>query len=187
MIDAFDSYIRSHIALFTVLLAIILSFVLEPESYIFIILICFGISLVNLLYKKLELKNTQFYMEYDTTTVDIELNTLIRECLDEYKAFNLYEGIKHIDDDEENKMKQEMINLVSSRLSDTLIKKLSIKYRKSAIMNIIAVRITIIVMNDVIETNNAISTRSDDAAIKTGITSNEQTSLLTDMMKNMNM
>ena len=99
MIDAFDSYIRSHIALFTVLLAIILSFVLEPESYIFIILICFGISLVNLLYKKLELKNTQFYMEYDTTTVDIELNTLIRECLDEYKAFNLYEGIKHIDDD----------------------------------------------------------------------------------------
>lgn len=85
-----------------------------------------------------------------------ELDNIISECIVEYLILNQYEGTKYLSSNDETKIKKEVANMISSRLSDTMIEKLSIKYNELSIYTIIASRINMIVMRYVIETNKNI-------------------------------
>lgn len=147
-----DAYSKNP--MYVTIVLIILAILFLPSVLEDIIFLGFFAIILVLIYKYLKFKEDQFYLNLDVSDVTIELDNFIKECLTEYIAFNNYQEVTYITSESEDKIKEELVNMVSSRLSDRLFKKLCIKYKESAVYDIIAVHIASIVMGYAIETNH---------------------------------
>lgn len=83
------------------------------------------------------------------------LNTIIQDAFTDYsiKTLIMYEG-QYINAEMEDEIRRGLVSLVSSRISNAAIDKLSLLYRPENIANIIGDKIYITVMNYVIAHNN---------------------------------
>lgn len=85
------------------------------------------------------------------------LNEFIDECFQEYRIKQLVpdrDGMpEYITDEREKEIRDELVKIVSSRLSPVLMERLSLYYRADHIGSVIADKIYLTVMNYVIETN----------------------------------
>lgn len=87
-------------------------------------------------------------------TVPEVLDLIIRESFDDYKLKSLYplnEG--YINSDREAEIRGELIALVSSRISNAALDKVSLFYNVTNIADVLADKIYIAVMNYVIDHN----------------------------------
>ena len=146
-------FIRNHMIMISILLAILAYFSREYE-----IITGLGVSLIiiTFLYDMRErqaFKEDTFYMGIKVDEVRLELDNFINECLEEYLVFSSYDGLNQISPDGETRIRNNVVDLVSARISPTLFKKLSIKYKEESVYDVMAVRINIIVMNHVIAVN----------------------------------
>lgn len=135
-----------------IFLAIIFTILFNNEK-IFIAGVAITSILLNILYKYTEFQRDRFLLRNNSNNGIDELDKLIQDCLTEYAIFNNYEGIKYINDKEEDKIKTELATMISTRLSVVLFKKLCLIYNENSVYDIIGVRISIIVMNYAIEIN----------------------------------
>lgn len=150
--DNINEYFSKRGIITTVILAFIVNLIFYNHTIyiiIFTIIIC-GMCLIN---KFLNIYKLKLYYSEKIPNTTEELDNIISECLMEYFFLNSYEGTKYINSEEETVIKREISNMVSSRLSETLIYKLSIKYREDSIYTIIASRINMLVMAYVIQNN----------------------------------
>ena len=85
-----------------------------------------------------------------------ELDAVIQDCLAEYLIFNRYEGETFITNEEETKLQKEMMALVATRMSPTLVAKLRLVYQDDALYTAVGVRVVMAVMNYVITNNRVI-------------------------------
>ena len=85
------------------------------------------------------------------------LNEFIEECFQEYKIKQLVPDrdgtLEYITDEREKEIRDDLVKIVSSRLSPVLMERLSLYYRADHIGSVIADKIYLTVMNYVIETN----------------------------------
>lgn len=83
------------------------------------------------------------------------LNIIIQDAFTDYsiKTLIIYEG-QYINSEMEDEIRRGLVSLVSSRISNAAIDKLSLLYRPENIANIIGDKIYITVMNYVIAHNN---------------------------------
>lgn len=82
------------------------------------------------------------------------LDTLIEECFNEYLVLNvLYNKPDYINNELENEICTNVANLVGSRISPTLIDKLSLVYNPNMIGELIAKKTYIYTLNYTVQTN----------------------------------
>ena len=114
---------------------------------------------VNMIKKNDEdFKKSKLYVESlsNNTIEDIQkmLESFIDECFQDYLAKNPeYATYDDISSDEELKIRNDVGNIVSLRLSEALLRKLSLYYNDKVIASIIADKIYIKVTAFVISTN----------------------------------
>lgn len=152
-VDNTGKFIRNHMIMVSILLAILAFF---SREYIIIGALEVALIVITFLYdmrEKQAFEEDVFYMGIKVDEVRLELDNFINECLEEYLVFSSYDGLNQISPDGETKIRANVVELVSSRISPTLFKKLSIKYKDDSVYDVIAVRINIIVMNHVIAVN----------------------------------
>ena len=138
-------FIRNHLIMVSVLLAILAFF---SREYIIIGALEASLIIITFLYdmrEKQAFKEETFYMGIEVNEVRMELDNFISECLEEYLVYS--------SPDAETKIRNKIVDLVSARISPTLFKKLSIKYKEESVYDVIANRINIMVMNHVIAVN----------------------------------
>ena len=135
-------FIRDHLIMVSFLLAI-----LALEASLIIITFLYDMR------EKQAFKEETFYMGIEVNEVRMELDNFISECLEEYLVYSSYDGLNQISPDAETKIRNKIVDLVSARISPTLFKKLSIKYKEESVYDVIANRINIMVMNHVIAVN----------------------------------
>lgn len=152
LVDKVNEIFSKYPIYVTVILAI-LAIIFLPTVLETIFSIAFFVVILVLIYKYFNFKKDQFYLNYDTSNVGTELDNFIKECLTEYVTFNGYQEVSYLSSEDEDKLKEELVNMVSARLSDRLFKRLCIAYKESAVYDIIAIHIATIVMGYVIETN----------------------------------
>lgn len=111
------------------------------------------ITTLTLIYQHLSFKRDVVNMSMPIDAPMKELEQLINECLTEYLLFNSYEGKAYINSDEEDKIRSAVADMIAAKLSDTLYKKLCIRYKESAVYNIVGMTITVKVMEFVINNN----------------------------------
>lgn len=146
-------FIRNHLIMISIILAILAFF---SREYTIIAALEVSLIIITFLYdmrEKQAFKEETFYMGIKVDEVRLELDNFINECLEEYLVFSSYDGLNQISPDGETKIRNNVVELVSSRLSPTLFKKLTIKYKEESVYDVMAVRINIIVMNHVIAVN----------------------------------
>ena len=154
VIDIFERYSYYCIVVFAILLSLIYN-----DHVALIASIAGAAIFLTILSNYLTFQKDKFFMIRSNQYIT-ELDNLITECLREYLSLNLYEGVKYISSDQEDIIKKEIVNMVSSRMSNLLYKKLCIQYKESAVYNIIAVHITLAVMDYVINTNREVDSGS---------------------------
>lgn len=153
--DNVNEYFSKRGIITTVILAFIANLIFSDYTtyiVIFAIIIC-TLCLIN---KFLNIYKLKIYYSEKLPNVTEELDNIISECIVEYFILNSYEGTKYINSEEETVIKKEISNMVSSRLSEDLINKLSIKYREDSVYTIIAAKINMIVMGYVVQNNGKI-------------------------------
>lgn len=146
-------FIRNHLIMVSILLAILAFFCRE---YAIIGALEASLIIITFLYdmrEKQAFKEETFYMGIEVNEVRMELDNFINECLEEYLVYSSYDGLNQISPDGETKIRANIVDLVSARISPTLFKKLSIKYKEDSVYDVIANRINIMVMNHVIAVN----------------------------------
>lgn len=90
------------------------------------------------------------------------LDAFIEECFNDYIILNTeFVKDKYISEIEEQKMVQSLVDIVSSRISTTMYKQLSVYYNETAIPIVISNKIYQVVMNYTITTNAARETPED--------------------------
>ncbi|MBQ8130864.1 MAG: hypothetical protein IJ193_00055 [Bacilli bacterium] len=131
----------------------ILASLIFPSYYIFntcAIIIIAGLSIlakyINFIIKK-------FYITTDFSNAQESLDKLIADCIQEYTTMNTMDNITYINDVLENKIREEVINMVVTKMSRQLYTKLTLLYNEDVIHEIIATRVYIIVMRLVVEIN----------------------------------
>lgn len=97
----------------------------------------------------------QIEMETDTSTFEEELDSIILDCLNQYDILNIAyrSDIVYINDALEASIRTDVAEMVSKRLTDHFIAKLSLIYNQSAITDIVGKRIYLAVMNYRLEFN----------------------------------
>lgn len=146
-------FIRNHLIMVSIILAILAFF---SREYIIIGALEASLIIITFLYdmrEKQAFKEETFYMGIEVNEVRMELDNFISECLEEYLVYSSYDGLNQISPDAETKIRNKIVDLVSARISPTLFKKLSIKYKEESVYDVIANRINIMVMNHVIAVN----------------------------------
>lgn len=91
-------------------------------------------------------------------SVPLILETIINECFTDYCIMNLSqygEGV-YIDDETEKKIRTDIVEMVSNRISPSALDKLSLYYNLVSIANVIADKIYILVMGYVVNQNRII-------------------------------
>lgn len=84
------------------------------------------------------------------------LDMIVEECFNEYIVLNVaYKNIDYINSEIEQEIMKGVGEMVSQRISSALLSKFSLYYNLKAISNIISGKIYLMVMDYVIETNEA--------------------------------
>jgi len=146
-IDLYKSY--GFLILFLVWLLSIIVF----SNYIFITCVFLAISILTIVNKFINFKIEQFYLTTSFENVNKELDALITECIVEYMTMNGYDGDSFISMKQEDRIRTEIVNMVTAKISDNLILKLSTYYNKKIVYEIIATRVYTTIMQFVV-TNN---------------------------------
>jgi hypothetical protein len=146
-IDLYKSY--GFLILFLVWLLSIIVF----NNYIFITCVFLAISILTIINKFINFKIEQFYLTTSFENVNKELDALITECIIEYMTMNGYDGDSFISMKQEDRIRTEIVNMVTAKISDNLILKLSTYYNKKIVYEIIATRVYTTIMQFVV-TNN---------------------------------
>lgn len=112
--------------------------------------------------KDIELKKYQIHVANINTesSKDIQaiLDNFIQECIDDYLATHPEMAKKHyITDDEETKLRSDIGQLISLRLSDAMYNKLSIYYNPYTMSSIIAEKIYIKITTFVVRNNTSLN------------------------------
>lgn len=88
------------------------------------------------------------------------LNEFIEECFQEYKITHLvpnHDGTPvYVTDEREKEIREDLVQIVSSRLSPILLERLSLYYRADQIGSVIADKIYLTVMNYAIESRQVL-------------------------------
>lgn len=135
--------------------------------YVFLVLlisITLGIlSLIVYLFKsislekrKLRLRETEVYMNYQINADDVDaaLDAVILRVFNEYIAFNIdFKDIMYITDELEKEILSTVSYTVSSQMSQQFFNKLCLKYNPDAITDIIAERVYMCTLNYSIQKN----------------------------------
>lgn len=132
---------------------------------IYFIMVCIAILIGIVIYMAISnvkhrkrLEEISKYSVHITADIGLNvietLNIIIQDAFDDYKVKTLilYEG-QWINSDKEDEIRKGLSSLVSSRISDAAIDKLSLIYRPENIASIIGDKIYITVMNYVINHN----------------------------------
>ena len=97
--------------------------------------------------------------------INLDLEKFINDCFDDYKVKFLLPdkngNRKYVNDEEEIKIRNDLVDIVSSRISPFFLERLSIYYNENSIGSIIADKIYLIVMNYTIESRLMISDREE--------------------------
>lgn len=110
---------------------------------------------------KLSMLELQLKTPIDPRIVEL-LDTFIEECFNDYIILNTeFIKDKYISEIEEQNIVSSLVDIVSSRISATMYKQLSVYYNEQAIPVIISNKIYQVVMNYVITTNAARETPED--------------------------
>lgn len=128
--------------LYLILISIIACCIL-PEHLWFILASSSIIYFMYILHRYIRIKESESNLSfYDENTPNI-LNNIINDAFDEYIIYNKgFEKEKeYIREKEEREIINEMINLVSSRLSENMIHKLESYYNKDTLSDIISSKI----------------------------------------------
>lgn len=171
-------FIRNHMIMISILLAILAFF---SREYEIIAGLEVSLILITFLYdmrEKQAFEEDVFYMGIKVDEVRLELDNFINECLEEYLVFSSYDGLNQISPDGETRIRNNVVDLVSARISPTLFKKLSIKYKEESIYDVMAVRINIIVMNHVIAVNTNLDRERMESARSKPVNDNRYTSTI---------
>ena len=89
-------------------------------------------------------------------SVPAVLECVIQDCFDDYKIKSMVINHGHINSKEEAKIREDIVAMVSSRISDATLDKISLFYDLNNIAAIIADKIYITVMHFVIDHNREI-------------------------------
>lgn len=114
----------------------------------------------NYLYRKKLEELTEYQINVsaniDSSIPEI-LDLIIQESFTDYQIkFLAHRELGYINEEEEIKIREGLINVISLRISDASLDKLSLFYNKKNIADILADKIYIAVMNYVIEHNKSI-------------------------------
>lgn len=152
---------------------------LLTTNYVFcctmIWLCCIGFNLVA---GYLKIEHDKFYLTQDYSKLLNELDKLISDCLTEYAIFDGYDGSRYIDNKEEEKIKENISTMVSARISQTMLDKLSVAYNPDSVYTLIAARISIIILSYVVDNNRSTTKTPLD------VPTNNTTSTIPFMMDN---
>ncbi len=86
--------------------------------------------------------------------IDKLLDNLIESCFQEYSISNLiYKSDWYIKEEDEIKINKDICHLVGDRISETMLKQLSLYYNEDAIIDIISKRVYFKVTSFVIDHN----------------------------------
>lgn len=163
-----ENYFTEHGILTCVIIGI-LGLIVSYNSFA-VLSFTFIAILFCLINKYISLQRDRFYLTRDFSSAIKQLDDIIAECMTEYTIFNNYDKEdSYITEAEQDKIREELTNMVSSKISNVLIKKLSLYYNSESIYTIIAMKINVFIMNYVI-TNNKIS---DSKTIKQGTASDD--------------
>lgn len=171
-------FIRNHMIMISILLAILAFF---SREYEIIAGLEVSLILITFLYdmrEKQAFEEDVFYMGIKVDEVRLELDNFINECLEEYLVFSSYDGLNQISPDGETRIRNNVVDLVSARISPTLFKKLSIKYKEESVYDVMAVRINIIVMNHVIAVNTNLDRERMESSRNKPVNDNRYTSTI---------
>lgn len=171
-------FIRNHMIMISILLAILAFF---SREYEIIGALEVSLIIITFLYdmrEKQAFEEDVFYMGIKVDEVRLELDNFINECLEEYLVFSSYDGLNQISPDGETRIRNNVVDLVSARISPTLFKKLSIKYKEESVYDVMAVRINIIVMNHVIAVNTNLDRERMESARSKPVNDNRYTSTI---------
>ena len=147
-IDLYKTY--GFLILFVLWLLIVLLF---KDKYIFSTCAILAVAIITIINKFINFKIDQFYLTTSFDNANKELNDLITECIVEYMSMNGYDGDTFINMKQEDRIRTEIVNMVTAKISDNLMLKLSTFYNKKIIYEIIATRVYTTIMQFVV-TNN---------------------------------
>ena len=171
-------FIRNHMIMISILLAILAFFSREYEIIAGLEVSLIIITFLYDMREKQAFNEDVFYMGIKVDEVRLELDNFINECLEEYLVFSSYDGLNQISPDGETRIRNNVVDLVSARISPTLFKKLSIKYKEESVYDVMAVRINIIVMNHVIAVNTNLDRERMESARSKPVNDNRYTSTI---------
>ena len=120
-----------------------------------IVLFKIAIDIGRYLKAKAMMMKYQIEMETDTSAFENELDAVILDCLNQYDILNIAyrSDIVYINDALEASIRTAVAEMVSERLTDHFIAKLSLIYNQSAITEIVGKRIYLAVMNYILDFN----------------------------------
>lgn len=150
-----DSFVQLYVDYTYIMLALlwILMNVLKPEFIVFNSFFVLCIACISIVVKYLKFTENKFYMTTDFSSAIKELDNLISDCIQEYMLMNDMQDPVYINDVLENRLREEVINLVIAKLSKRLLNKLTVVYNEEVVHKVIAIRVYIIIMRLVIEIN----------------------------------
>lgn len=120
------------------------------EIILFLFLILFSIALYRWDKNKnraLDLEDLKLLYSYDYKAnkqdVNSFLNNFINDCMGDYIMYNIVpdSGLEYITKERENKIREDLVKLVSDRLSDTARKKIALCYNEAYMSHILAEKI----------------------------------------------
>lgn len=148
-------FAKQH-SFYAIVVVTILSLLLFSDNKLIIFGFTFLASIIALGNKYINTRNLEFNMTINPAVGVNELDAVIQDCLAEYLIFNRYEGETFITNEEETKLQKEMMALVATRMSPTLVAKLRLVYQDDALYTAVGVRVVMAVMNYVITNNRVI-------------------------------
>jgi hypothetical protein len=104
--------------------------------------------------RKIDLTEYEININYDASNVSDELDAIIQGCIEEYSIINIHiNDVQYINTELESKMREEISEEVSKKLSLAYIQKLSTFYSSSSIYDIIGKKIYLAVTAYTVEFN----------------------------------
>ena len=105
--------------------------------------------------KKIDLTEYEININYDASKISDELDAIIQGCIEEYSIINIHlNDIQYMNTELENKMRDEVSEAVTKRISLAYIQKLSTFYSSDAIYDIIGKKIYLAVTAYVVNFNS---------------------------------
>lgn len=122
----------------------------RPIANTTIVLIVAALTIVN---KFVNNRFNKFILMHDFNIANKNLDLLITSCIEEYLIMNGLSEKKFFTSDEENKMREEITNMVSSKISKKLLFELTECYNEDVVYTIIGSRIYVLITKIITYTN----------------------------------